>query len=420
MKRILRTTILLLVRVLGAPRVFIAARPLRSPMAPRILLVRPDHLGDMLLVTPILQAIKERIPNAHITMMAGQWSADIVERHPAIDHTITCPFPGFQRASQKPLAPYQLLFTTARQIRRTKYDLAINLRPDFWWGGALLYLAGIPQRISYAIAPGTPFLTQALPFPPAEHATVSNLRLASTALQTLGYEPLVEPYTPTHYPLYFKPTPAEQEVIHERLQRDNITDETSVAVIHPGTGGAVKLWRVEGWAYIANRLSNPAIPDRRKAPSPSPDPYVVPARIVLTGSPKERPMMEEIAQLMEQPPLLMTDLTVGQLAALLARAQLVLGVDNGPLHMAAAVDTPSIRLYGPTDAHIFGPWGDEKRHVLIASTQKCAGCPFIPCGRLDFSEVELPAHPCVRDITEQRVEQAIITLISKQSRSIKV
>src|SRR5216110_2146125 len=335
MKRILRTTILLLIRILGARRASTSrlSTATTTDHNPRILLVRPDHLGDMLLVTPILQAIQERMPHAHITMMVGQWSADIVERHPAIDHIITCPFPGFQRASQKPLAPYQLLFATAKQLRRARYDLAINLRPDFWWGGALLYLTGIPHRIGYAIAPGTPFLTQALTFPPAEHATVSNLRLASAALQALGYDPLVEPYTPTRYPLYFKPTQEEQATIKERLQRENITDETPLVIIHPGTGGAVKLWRVEGWANIANRLTSTPL-----GPTHSPH-----ARIVLTGSPKECPMLEEIAQGITIPPQLMTDLTVGQLDALLKRAQLVLGVDNGPLHMATAQDTPSIR-----------------------------------------------------------------------------
>jgi len=130
-------------------------------------------------------------------------------------------------------------------------------------------------------------------------------------------------------------------------------------------------------------------------------------------------MLEEIAEGIEQPPLLLTDLTVGQLAALLARAQLALGVDNGPLHMAVAQDIPSIRIYGPTDAHIFGPWGDVTRHVIIASTQKCAGCPFISCGRLDFSAEELVAHPCVRVITEGQVEGAIVSLVGKQSLALK-
>jgi ADP-heptose:LPS heptosyltransferase len=489
MKRTLRTIILLLIRILGRPsprrdsalRLSASLSALRpsTPMArdhtPRILLVRPDHLGDMLLVTPILKAIKERIPNAHITMMVGQWSADIVKRHPAIDNIFTCPFPGFQRASQKPLAPYQLLLTTAKQLRRDKYDLAINLRPDFWWGGALLYLAAIPRRIGYAIAPGTPFLTHALTFPPAEHATISNLRLASAALQALGYEALTEPYTPIRYPLLFKPTSEEQATINERLQRDGITDETPLVVIHAGTGGAVKLWRPEGWAHIANRLASTPLGlspinanlgmqtgtgtqtgvrhgdgDRkgREGTSPtsthplhsqachaeiqercvddgftpsrplrSPSPNA--PRIVLTGSPKERPMLEEIAQGITIPPSLMTNLTIGQLAALLARAQLVLGVDNGPLHMAVAQDTPSIRIYGPTDSHIFGPWGDTTRHVVIASTQKCAGCPFIPCGRLDFSADELAEHPCVRIITEGQVEETIVSLVGRQSLPLK-
>jgi ADP-heptose:LPS heptosyltransferase len=450
MKRILRSVILLLIRILGAPGAFIAAWQAQNrhrqdkhevsgarEHAARILLVRPDHLGDMLLVTPILQAIKERVPDAQITMMVGQWSADIVERHPAIDHVITCPFPGFQRASQKPLAPYQLLLTVARQLRRNRYDLAINLRPDFWWGGALLYLVGIPQRIGYAIAPGTPFLTQALAFPPAEHATISNLRLASAGLQALGYDVLEEPYTPARYPLYFKPTQEEQVAIRTRLQHEGITDETPLVVIHPGTGGAVKLWRDEGWSHIANWVgaigvgpsADPVqtcgavacVPCTTGLHDHSADPKVhgLQARIVLTGSPKERPMLEEVAQGIELPPLLMTDLTVGQLAALIARTQLALGVDNGPLHMATAQDTLSIRIYGPTDPHIFGPWGATSRHIVIAQTQKCAGCPLIPCGRLDFSPDELPTHPCVRLITEEQVERAIIALLGNQSLSLK-
>ena len=134
-------------------------------------------------------------------MMVGPWSREIVARHPALKHVLTCPFPGFLRSSQGALAPYTLLFRTARQLRREHYDLAINLRPDFWWGAALLYLAGIPQRVGYALQPGLPFLNQALPFPEAEHATVWNLRLVSAGLVTLGYKPLVEPFTPERYPV---------------------------------------------------------------------------------------------------------------------------------------------------------------------------------------------------------------------------
>jgi len=213
---------------------------------------------------------------------------------------IAMSFPGFQRAPQKPLAPYILLLSTAQQLRRANYDLAINLRPDFWWGAALIYLAGIPRRIGYAIQPGKPFLMHALPFAQTEHATVSNLRLTSAGLQALTYPALAEPYRPECYPLHFAPTANERAWVEERLQEASIAAETALIVLHPGTGAAVKLWRNEAWARCLNRLGQIG-PEQ--------------ARIVLTGSRQERPMLEEIARDMATPPLLLTAMTVGQLAA---------------------------------------------------------------------------------------------------------
>lgn len=399
MRQRLRTAILQLVRVLGAPRAYLMERNLpRFQSAPRILLLRPDHLGDMLLTTPILAELRSRVPEAHITMMAGPWSSEVVERHPAIDRLVTCPFPGFQRAAQKPLAPYTLLLRTAEELRREDYDLAINLRPDFWWGAALLYLAGIPRRVGYAIEPGTPFLTQSLPFVEREHATVSNLRLANAGLQALGYESLEEPFTPARYPLVFRPTEEERAWAGQRLAGAGIESATPLVVIHPGTGGEVKLWRAEAWSKVANDLVIGQ--EFEQAP-----------RVVLTGSPHERPLLDEIAAGMSDAPVLFDQQSVGQLAVLLERADLVLGVDNGPLHLAVAQDRPSLRLFGPTDACIFGPWGDRERHRVIASTWRCPGCPNIPCGRLDFSAEELTEHPCVKRISEQEVEEAITSLL---------
>jgi ADP-heptose:LPS heptosyltransferase len=398
MKNVLRASILQLVRIGGYPYANRLARK-RLPDQPRILLMRPDHLGDLVMTTPVLQALREALPQAHITMMVGPWSREVVARHPAIDQLLTCPFPGFRRAAQNPLAPYTLLLQTARQLQRGQYDLAINLRPDFWWGAALLYLAGIPRRIGYDITPGTPFLTRALPFPQPEHATVSNLRLISAGLQALDHAPLEEPYTPERYPQQFTVTKEEQSWVEERLQNAGFAAETPIVVIHPGTGAAVKLWRTEAWAHCANWLT---------ATSSS-----TPLQIVLSGSPSERLMLEEIAQDIKPAPLLISDMSVGQLAALLQRARLVLGVDNGPLHLATAQNTPTVNIFGPTDKRIFGPWGPAHSHIVIASQQRCLTCPVIPCGRLDFAPEELTDHPCVRNVPEQRVEEAISMLLGK-------
>ncbi len=393
------------------------------------------------MTTPVLHALKQNAPNAQITMMVGPWSSEVVARHPGIDRLLTCPFPGFQRTAQKALAPYTLLISVAKQLRRGHYDLAINLRPDFWWGSALIYLARIPRRVGYALEPRKPFLTHALPFQSPEHATVSNLRLASVALHTLGYPSLDEPYTPERYPLQFTPTAQEHQWVTDLLKNQGIDppyivgaglapaleppalenpalelppdmagpeltptleNRDAIVVIHPGSGAAVKLWRTDGWAACANALTKSLT-------------ISTPVRIILTGSKNERPMLEEIAQRMESAPVLVTEATVGQLAALLARVLIILSVDSGPLHLAVAQGTPTVQLFGPTDPRIFGPWGIRERHIVLASTHCCPTCPTIPCGRLDFPAQELPDHPCVRLIIEQQVLAAVEKLLQKSS-----
>ncbi len=403
MRRFVRSLILLAVRLLGWPRSLQAARAARRrPGEPsRILLVRPDHLGDLLLTTPALQALREHAPGAQITLLVGPWSREIVARQPALDRLLTCAFPGFQRAPQGMLAPYRLLFSIARELRRDRYDLALNLRPDFWWGAALLYLAGIPRRVGYALKPGRPFLTHVLPFRTPEHAAISNLRLVSAGLVALGYEALAEPFTPQSYPTRFTPTAEERAWAEERLRAEGIAEDAPLIIIPPGSGGAVKLWRSQAWANCANTL-------RACLTSSSP------ARILLTGSPGERSLVEEIARAIPAGAALVTDATIGQLAALLERATCVLTVDNGPGHLAVAQGTPSVHLFGPTDPRIFGPWGDPARHIVLASTQRCPACPAIPCGRLDWTPAALPEHPCVRVIPEERVLAATKSLLRVQ------
>src|SRR5258708_32125795 len=102
-KQLLRMLMLALVRLYGIPGALRAARKARQEVSqtPRILLVRPDHLGDLVLTTPVLDALRTHLPGAHITMMVGPWSSEVVTRHPALDRLILCPFPCFHRAPHK-------------------------------------------------------------------------------------------------------------------------------------------------------------------------------------------------------------------------------------------------------------------------------------------------------------------------------
>jgi ADP-heptose:LPS heptosyltransferase len=387
------------IRLLGAPGTRKATRSANKRLTTAcILLVRPDHLGDLILTTPVFEALKQQAPDAHISVMVGPWSRDVIERHTDIDRILSCPFPGFQRTAQRALTPYILLLKTAKQLQREHFDVGINLRPDFWWGATLLYLARIPRRVGYALEPGKPFLTHALPFQSPQHATISNLCLASAALQSIGYPRLEAPYTPEKYPLQFIPTADEQQWATNFLLNESIDIDSSLVIIHPGSGAEVKLWRNSGWAFCADALTKSLT-------------MSTPVRMMLTGSKKERPMVEEIARNLQSPAVLVTDATIGQLAALQAKAVLVMSVDSGPLHLAVSQGTPTIQLFGPTDPRIFGPWGKKEGHITLASTYRCSSCPNIPCGRLDFSPQEVADHPCVRLITEQEVLSSIDRLM---------
>ena len=392
--------LLLLVRLFGAPGAFTAARRARQPIVrpPRILLIHPGPLGSLILTTPVLQALKARLPDAQLTLAVGPWSKEVVANHPAIDQLLVYRFPSYRSISPKGLRSYISMIRLARQLDHSRFDLAINLHRNFWWGAALTYLARIPLRIGYAVSSSPPFLTHAIQFQPHQHLTISHLTAVSAGLQALGYEPIPDPYTPERYPLHVAPTEEERRWVARQLNAHGIDAATSLVAIHPGSSVEVKQWRPEAWGACATALS-------RDWPGQSA------VLILLTGTPQERPLLEAIARATSAHTIIFTSATVGQLAALLGCSRLILGVDSGPLHLAVAQGTPTLRIFGPTDPRRYSAWGSPQRHAVITASHPCPGCPAIPCGRLHFQPGELDSHPCVRLVPEQQVIAAIFELL---------
>jgi heptosyltransferase-2/heptosyltransferase-3 len=120
--------------------------------------------------------------------------------------------------------------------------------------------------------------------------------------------------------------------------------------------------------------------------------------VVLTGSAAEAPLAAELAAALGRPVRDLSGRTaLGPLAAVYARCRLVMGPDSGPLHLAVAVGTPTVHLYGPAATARFGPWGPAERHRVVAPIL----LPCAPCGRLDWPD---PAdHPCTRTLDVARV-----------------
>jgi len=341
----------------------------RTVTVSRILVIRPDHLGDVLFITPALRALRQHYPGAHIAALVGPWGSAVLSGNPHVDELIALPFPGFSRQPKPSLwQPYVTLHGWAQRLRG-QYDLAFILRFDHWWGALLAYLAGVAERVGYATAEVAPFLTRAVPYISGRHEVEQNLRLVVKELPD-GSEPSSN-LIPTQYPLEFH-VPAQAVAWARAILHDG-----RPIAIHPGAGAAIKLWRAEHWAGVADALANETG-----------------AGVLLTGSEAERPLCQKIAaQMKTEAQVTAGETTLDQLAALLSQCRLVLGLDSGPMHLAVAVGTPSVQLYGPVDPTTFGPWGPPERHRVLASAWPC-----IPCNRLDYGPGELFNHPCVREI----------------------
>jgi len=375
------------------------------PAAPRILVIRPDHVGDLLFATPALRVLRKAFPDAHLTCMVGPWGRAVLESNPHLNEIIVCEFPAFERKPKASLfAPYRTLWEWAVRLRSLHFDMAIVLRFDHWWGALLAYLAGIPCRVGYAVPECKPFLNQAVPYTSQRHEVQQNLTLVEQAVQNCTGEPRNEarlPFddstntapkasgeclAPTEFPVLSE----DQEHIARYLAQRGVPADEDLVAIHPGAGAAVKLWRPEAWAEVADVLV-----DRCEV------------NIVITGSGGELDLAWSVyAQMHSEAIVAAGDTTLGRLAALFQRCRLVMGPDCGPLHLAVATGTPTVHLYGPVDPQKFGPWGEPEKHVVLTSDREC-----IPCNRLDYSAEELPSHPCVREISTKAVLEAAQKLL---------
>lgn len=383
----LRRRLLRAFGTLSAPLVPRAASAL--PRSPRILLIRPDHIGDLLFATPALRGLRTAFPDAHLACMLGPWGKPVLEGNPHLDEIIVCDFPAFgRRPKTSVVAPYRTLLSWAGELRRHRFDLAIVLRFDHWWGALLAHVTGIPRRLGYAVPECEPFLTHALPYVSERHEVQQNWDLVRQASQ-LGRRPLPERAGTLEFPIRDQ----DRAVVAAHLAERGVTSDTDLMAIHPGAGAPVKLWRPEAFAQVADVLSSRY--------------QVVP---VISGGPGELDLAWSVYGHMRAESIVAAgDTSLGELAALFQRCRLVVGPDCGPLHLAVAVGTPTVHLYGPVDAGKFGPWGDPLKNVVVTSQREC-----IPCNRLDYRTEELPCHPCVREITPEAVVDAADRLLAAE------
>lgn len=311
-------------------------RPARSlPASPqKIVVLKPCCLGDVVLATPTIAALRHYYPQARLDVAVGPWSRAVLENNPHL-HTLVDSGP----VGQGPYRPADLR-RLINQLRANHYDLAVTLDRSPVMG-LLPWLAGIPHRVGLnSYQRGFAHTIRAdVPVEPEHEA-----RIYLGCLTAMGFPP-AEDY---RFKSAFYPTPADKTGLPALPPAPKV-------ILHPGGGvnpGMTMLdkrWPLNRFAALADQLLQAGL------------------AVIFTGTAAELPACREIAGQMEAgtPLILAGKLSLGQLGALCEQAALFVGGDTGAMHLAIATGCKTVAIFGPTDPRRYGPFApaDQARAV---------------------------------------------------------
>ena len=335
------TEILTLIASAAVQWLFYRKRLPKDFVPERILVIKLDHLGDVLLATPVFSNLRRAYPNAELHALIGAWSRVVLEKHPDVNNVIEYNSPAFCRTGQP--TSLRETFTLYRQLRRQKYGLIVELRSD-WRTVWFAFLRLTPKRLSRAALQ----VANKLGFAQfsGTHETTRNLDV----LRQAGIPTSVET-------AIFSVTTEDKKWAFDFLATYQIDRQHPLIAIHPGSPIALKRWLPERYAELADWL----IAQKR-------------AQILFVGVKDEIPIITEIQALMQGESInIAGKTTLTQLASILPTCNVFIGNDSGPMHLAAAVGTQTIGLYGPGDPTRFGPAGAKCQTIQRKSDCPCLG-----------------------------------------------
>ena len=300
----------------------------------RILLIRADHIGDVIASTVVLGPLKKAFPQAEIDFLTSSWAYDLVKGSPNITRVIQFDPPWFTRRSRRPGEGVRGFFEMARIMRQGRYDLVVDLRGDARHIAAM-FLAGVKRRISYGITGGGFLLTDQVPYEGPAHETDRNLAL----LRPLGLDE-----RSSGVRIDF----TEKDAEDARAVMGRTSIRGGYAVMHATPGHDTKDWNEENFAAVLKYLS------AGKGLAP-----------VLVGSGADSERVRRIIGLSGGDAVDLSGRTrLGMLGPILKGASLFVGVDSGPSHIAAASGIPTVILFsGVNDPLQWAPRGDNVKLV---------------------------------------------------------
>jgi lipopolysaccharide heptosyltransferase II len=357
----------------------ILARPFRRRARPgtpqRILLLRIERIGDLVMALPAIADVRALAPEATLDLVVGSWNAELARAVPVVNRVESLDAAWLARAGDG--QPLGSLLRTARTWRARRYDLAINFEPDIR-SNLVAAAAGAAWTAGYGSGGGRAVLDVALDFDTRAHTTSNARRLVAAAF---GRVPPA-----SSAPLLVVPDSAR------RSAETRLAEHARPLVgVHPSGGREIKQWDPSRFAGVARRL----VEERG-------------ATIVLTGAATDRPLVDLARG--QLPADRVIDVAGDQdlltLAAMLQRLDLFITGDTGPMHIAAAVGTPVVAVFGPSDPCRYAPGGARDRVVRI-------DLPCAPCNRIRLPPVRCVGHvpDCLAGIGAERVFDAAVAVL---------
>lgn len=353
--------------------------------SPRILIVKLDHFGDVLLATPAIRALRQAHPETPIDVLIARGSAAALEGNDAVTRILHYESRRYRRGGEsKSGEPGG--YGAMRAIARDGYTTIVELRGD-GWTLLLPFLTGARRRVDRGSVRIRNWLARRL----------------TSAERTRGHIHEVETNLEIVSPLLggAAPDPARTEVHVSPFARDSLTRKlTSAGVdlnatwicIHPAASWKPRAWRPERFAAIADWLQ---------------DHYH--SQVLFVGSSEEKDVEASVRARVKgrRAFWLAGALTWQELAALLERSRLFIGNDSGPAHLAAAVGAPTLALFGATDHRRFRPWSE--RTVVLHHPVHCWPCRQTVC--------LYPENPCVNRIEIDEVEEQVRRILGPPQAS---
>ncbi|MGB3242325.1 MAG: glycosyltransferase family 9 protein, partial [Candidatus Omnitrophota bacterium] len=297
----------------------------------RILLMRMDHIGDIIMATAVLKPLREAFPEAQIDLIVSSWGADLIKNNPYTSRVIEFDPVWFDRKRSAGIfSQARGVKDLARIIKEGKYDAAVDLRGDLRHILAL-FLSDIKCRVSYGITGGGFLLTHEVPYREGTHETEHSMDL----VRVLGVS--------SGKPEVSISLPGEANKRSDRvLEEDDIS--APYAVFHAFPGHATKLWKNENFSRVIDYVA------KEKN-----------AAAVLVGAGEDKKEASDIISMATEKAYDLTGRTDwGTLTGILKKAALFVGVDSAPAHIAAALGVPTVVVFSSVnDPRQWAPKGDK-------------------------------------------------------------